>query len=222
MNIFKNFLKNNNENQRYASTSRRLTAVSIDIWIVFFLRLIAMQILGVLWMNAQLINFLIEFKATFGTEEVKNTPQHINFIIHHQLFWQVILFYLIVIFVGAFYHAYLNSSKWQATIGKRLMKIVISTKTGLPISFSRGLLHYFLSLLPFIFFTYILAIQLKTGAKFFEIILGSPVNLILGIIFVLWIQIQAFTSNKTTVYDLICNTIFTNGKTPYKFPWSKN
>lgn len=222
MNIFKNILKNKNTDQKYASTSRRLTAVSIDIWLVFFLRIIAMQILGVLWINAQLANFLIEFKETFGTEEVKNTPEHINFIINHSLLWQVILFYLIVIFIGAFYHAYLNSSKWQATIGKRLMKIIIHTKADLPISFTRGLLHYFLSLLPFVFFTYILAIQIKTNAKFFDIILGSPVNLILGIIFVLWIQIQAFTSSKTTVYDLICNTTLTNSRTPYKFPWSKN
>ncbi len=101
MNIFKNLLKNKNENQKYASTSRRLTAVSIDIWLVFFLRIIAMQILGVLWINAQLANFLIEFKETFGTEEVKNTPEHINFILNHSLFWQVILFYLIVIIIGA-------------------------------------------------------------------------------------------------------------------------
>lgn len=216
MNIFKT-----NTTEKYASTTRRLTAVSIDIWIVFFLRVFVMQILGILWINAQLANFLVEFKETFGTEEVKNVPEHINFILNHQLFWQVILFYLIIIFVGAFYHAYLNSSKWQATIGKRLTKIILSTKNDLPISFGRGLLHYFLSLLPFVYFTYIFALQVKSGAQFFDIILGSPVNLILGIIFVLWIQIQAFTRQKTTVYDLICNTSFTNGKTAFKFPWSK-
>lgn len=222
MNIFKNLLKNNSETQKYASTSRRLTAVSIDIWIVFIIRIFTMQILGVLWINAQLLNFLTEFKETFGTEEVKNVPEHINFIVHHSLLWQVVLFYVLVIFVGASYYAYLNSSKWQATIGKRIMKIVMSTKAGLPISFKRAMLHYFLSLLPFVFFTYILAIQVKTQAKFFDIIFGSWINLILGIGFVLWIQIQAFTSQKTTVYDLICNTTFTNGRTPFKFPWSKN
>lgn len=216
MNIF-----NKNENSIYASTTKRGTAAMIDVWIVLFLRIASMQIMGVLWMNEMIIKFSKEFEAAFGTQEVKNTPEHINFIINHVIFANALFFYFVVIIVGAIYHAYLNSSKWQATIGKRIMKIIITTKTETRISFKRGILHYFLAVLPFVYLTYIMIYQLQNDTGITGAIMGTPVNLILAIVFILWLQIQAFSPRKTTAYDLICNITYLNGKTEFKKPWSK-
>jgi uncharacterized RDD family membrane protein YckC len=218
MNIFNKSGKE--ENLKYATTARRGTAVMIDIWIVLFLRIFTMQLMGSLWLNAQLVSFLTEFSATFGTQEIKATPEHINFLTNHSIFWQALLFYFIIM-VGATYHAYLNSSKWQATIGKRIMKIMVTTKLDLPITIKRGFLHYFLSVMPFVYISYVMTYMMRHDITMSEAILGSPTNLILGVIFVAWIQIQAFSPRKTTAYDLICNINFINGKTGYKLPWSK-
>jgi uncharacterized RDD family membrane protein YckC len=216
MNIFKT-----EENQKYAGTSRRGTAAMIDIWIVLFLRIAVMQLMGILWINRQLVSFMEEFKATFGTEEVKNVPEHLNFVINHPIFLSALFFYFITIMVGAIYHAYLNSSKWHGTIGKRAMKIMIVTQSEVPISFKRGMLHYFLSVMPFVYMTYIMMYHLRNEVSLSHAIMGSEVNMILGVIFILWIQIQVFSKRKTTAYDLICNTIFVNGRTNNKWPWSK-
>ena len=212
---------NNDKNSKFSSTFRRGTAATIDLWVVLILRIITMQLLGALWLNSVLFQFLSDFKNQFGTEEIKAVPEHIAFITAHQIFWSVILFYSIVILVGAIYHAYLNSSSWQATVGKRIMKIMITKENDLKISFKRGLLHYFLAIMPFIYLSYIMIYQLSHKVSLSQAIMNSPLNLIFGVIFVLWVQIQTFSSRKTTIYDLICNTVSINGKTANKWPWSK-
>lgn len=221
MNI-ENFLKKNPEDQRYASSFRRSAAAGIDIGIVLFLRIFTMQLLGALWMNKVIINFLAEFNAHFGTESIKNTPEHIDFVMHHPIFIYAIIFYSVVILIGTFYHAFLNSSAWQATIGKRIMNICMTTQNDLKITFNRGIMHYFLSVLPFAFLLYLMSYQLKNNLNFYQTITASDANLFFGVIFVIWVQIHLFTRKKTTAYDLICNTILVNGRTEAKWPWSKN
>ncbi len=224
MNIEKFFKKNSAEKkeEKYTSPYRRGSAAMIDIWLVLFLRVLVMQFLGMIWLNQAIVNFMQEFQNHFGTDTIKNTPEHINFIISNKIFYYALAFYAIVILVGAFYHAYLNSSSWRATLGKRLMKIMIVKEDESPISLNRGLAHYFLSVLPFAFILYLVSYQLKTGLTFFETVTASGTNLFLGIMFVAWIQVHLFTKKKTTAYDLICDTVLVNGKTGAKFPWSKH
>ena len=201
---------------------RRGMSATIDVWIVLFIRIITMQIMGDLWLNQALINFLQEFNQKFGTETVKDTPEHLQFIIHHSIFIQAIIFYFITIMVGALYHAYLNSSMWEGTIGKRLMKIKITKENDMKITFKRGLLHYFLSLMPFVFLIYLLSFQIRNDFTFYQALISSEINIFLGILFVMWVQIHVFTKKRTTAYDMICNTNMVKGKTDYKWPWSKN
>jgi uncharacterized RDD family membrane protein YckC len=124
--------------------------------------------------------------------------------------------------VGALYHAYLNSSVWEATIGKRLMKIMITKENDMKITFKRGLLHYFLSLMPFVFLIYLVSYQIRNNLTFYQAITSSEINIFLGILFMMWLQIHIFTKKRTTAYDMICNTNVVKGKTSYKWPWSKN
>ena len=207
------------EEKKYASSFRRSTAISIDIWIVMILRVFVMQFLGMFWMNREVINFTQEFNETFGTETVKNVPEHIDFIIHHRIFFCALIFYSIIILIGAIYHAYLNSSPWKGTIGKRLMKIVIVKSDDSKITFGCGLKHYFLSILPFVFIIYLISYQMRNNLTFFQTVTASEAHVFFGIMFAFWVQIHLFTKKKTTAYDMICDTIFVNGKTAAKWPW---
>lgn len=210
-----------NQNQKYASSFRRGTAAMIDIWITLFVRAVFAQIIGSLFLNKMMTSFLLDFKNEFGTDTPKNTPEHITYIFHHSFFYYMLIFYTFIILIGAVYHAYLNSSTWNGTIGKRTMKIMITTKNELPISFGRGLLHYFLSVVPFVFLFYILIYQISHEVNFYQAITSSDLNVFLSIVFVMWLQIQIFTKTKVTAYDLITNTVMTNGRTDYKWPCRK-
>lgn len=207
----------------YASSFSRGTAAMIDMWLVLLLRIVAMQFLGLIWFNKLINDFMTEFQNHFGTETIKNTQSHIDFVVHHRVFLYSLIFYAIVILLGALYHALLNSSSWQATIGKRLMGIMIIAKEGEQrISFNRGLSHYFLSILPFAFIFYLLAYQMRHKLNFFQTVTASETNVFLGIIFVFWAQIHLFTKDKTTAFDFICRTVLVNGKSAAKWPWSKS
>lgn len=220
MNIFK--LGRKKEETKYAGSSRRSSAAMIDMWIVLTLRVIVMQILGTLWLNYEIVKFMDAFKEKFGTESVKNTREHIDFVLQSPIFYYSLFFYFIILMIGAFYHAYLNSSAWKATIGKRLLKIVMVKENEQPLSMKRAFGHYFLSILPFAYIFYLVNYQLRHELTFYQTVTASETNLFFGIVFVLWVQIHLFTKRKTTAYDLICNTVQLNGRTGAKFPWSKN
>jgi uncharacterized RDD family membrane protein YckC len=209
------------KNTKYAGSFRRSSAAAIDMTAVLFLRIIAMEILGNLWLNPQILKFAQEFREKFGTETPKNTQEHIDYIIHSSFFIHTILFYAIVIFVGALYHAYLNSSSWRGTLGKRWMRITIVNKKDEKIGFGLGLSHYFLSVLPFAFVLYLISFQLRNDLTFFQAVTASSTNVFLGIMFLIWVQIHLFTKNKNTAYDMICQTSLINAKTAAKWPWSK-
>ncbi len=222
MNISKIFAKKELDT-KYAKSSRRAFASMIDIFVTLFLRSFTIQILGTFWMNKQLIKFQQEFEKNFGTESMKNTPDHINYFINHNVFFHLLAFYLIILMIGAVYHAYFNSSKWQATIGKRIMKIMIIEENEnnllAKISLKKAFAHYFLSILPFAFVIYIVSYQISHNMSLFQSLTASELNSFLSISFALWIQIQLFTKKKTTAYDMICKTNLINGRTAEKKPW---
>jgi len=210
---------NINSDIKFVSAHKRSAAASIDITIVAIIRIFAAQLIGALWINKMIADFLLEFRDHFGTEVIKSDPSHIEFITHHKIFHSMIIFYFIIVMIGAVYHSYLNSSMWQGTIGKRIMKIMIISDEGKKISFLNGLAHYFLSLLPFVFIIYLAAYQNIHQITFFAAILDSKVNIFFSALTAIWVQAHIFTKKKTTIYDLICRTIFIEGKTQVKFPW---
>lgn len=219
MNISR-FLYKQKDN-KYATPFRRGFAAVIDVWITMFLRAVFAQIVAFLFMNQALYDFKNDFMAEFSTSIPKYIPQHLDFFFHHRFFYYLLVFYSSIILIGAIYHAYLNSSAWNGTVGKRLMKIIITTENELPITFNRALFHYFLSTLPFVFMFYLVAYQVKNNLTFYQAIIASDFNIIFGILFVFWVQIHLFTKRKTTAYDLIANTVVINGKTAAKWPWHK-
>ncbi len=205
----------------YVGSFRRGFAISIDIFIVAVLRIFAAQILGAIWLNRVLSQLVIDFREYFGTDSVENYEQ-VDFILRHSAFKEVIIFYLLVFLVGALYHSYLNSSAWRATIGKRLLGIMIVDKNLQKISMMKGLAHYFLSIIPILYVIYLIFYQSYYKLGFMATLTGNPFNLILGFIAVMWLNIHVFTKRKVTAYDLICKTVFIKGRISAKYPWQKN
>jgi len=210
-----------NIEKKYVSSFRRCTASTIDMWIVLFMRIVVAEIAGKLWLKQALIDFTQEFNQQFGTETAKYTPDHVDFILHSRLFFYALAFWAVLILIGTFYHSCLNSSAWKATIGKRAMKIIMIKEDDSQLTFGRGVAHYFLSVLPFVFVIYLINFQVQNNMTFYQALIVTKVNLFFGIISLLWIQSQLFTKQKTTIYDVICKVILITGKTTAKFPWSK-
>jgi uncharacterized RDD family membrane protein YckC len=206
---------------KYVGSFRRSTASLIDIWIVIFLRATTMHLFGKFWLEEKFIKLKQDFVTNFGTDTPKNTPEHINFIINSDAFLCLVISIMIVILVGALYHAYFNASAWNATIGKRIMKIMVLKESGLKISFLRAISHYFLSILPFIFIAYLLSFKAHNQVSFYSAITASELNVFLTLLFIIWMQIHLFTKKKTTIYDMICNTVLVRGRTATRFPWGK-
>ena len=208
---------------KYASSFKRTAAATIDIWLVLFMRVIVMQFLGTTWLNPAVTKFMLDFEQEFGTKAIKDTREHIDFIIAHEVFTYAIIFYIIVILVGAAYHAYLNSSAWQATVGKRVLGLMlVKEENDAKISLKAGIAHYFLSVLPFAFILYLMSLTLKYKMTLYQAITHSQINIFLGVLFIMWVQIHLFVKKKTTAYDMITQTTLIKGKTAAKYPWTKN
>ena len=200
---------------------KRSIAGAIDSVIVLLVRIFFAETFGRSFLEPSLLAFKNEFKEKFGTDTPKNTPEHLEFLYQHEVFSKTMILMFSILMIGAIYHAYLNSSSWRATIGKRTMGFTIIKKNTLPLSFSRALLHYFLSILPFFYIFYLFSYQLKYNIDLFQAITANEINILFGIVFTLWLQIHTFTKSKTTAYDLICNTICVYNVTNAKMPWQK-
>jgi uncharacterized RDD family membrane protein YckC len=200
-------MENQKSEFKYAGSFRRSAAAAIDMFIANFIRMVFFAILGELWMKQQLINFWAEFKAKFDSDIIGNDPERIQFLINNSLFKNALIFLLVVFMSGAFYYIILNQSKWSATIGKKLMKIVIVNNDGTKLTFFQSLSHYFLSIVPWFFILYIFSYQMMHGVNIYEAITKNMFNLIFGLITLAWLQVHLITKKKTTAPDLICKTI---------------
>jgi len=199
-----------NQKSKYAGSLRRSFASGIDMLIANAARMIVFTMLGKLLIEKQLINFGVSFKAKFDSNVIGTDPEKIRFLMEHQVF-KVALFSLLIVFlVGALYHTLFNCSKLQATIGKRLMGLAIVKNNGEGLTFFESLSHYFLSIVPGFFVLYIITYQTMHQINIYNAITDNSFNLIFGLITVFWLQIHLFTKKKTTVPDLICQTIVIN------------
>ncbi len=205
----------------YANPFRRGIANAIDIIIVALLRIASIQILAAIWLNKIMEKIAQDYKEFYGTQIVENVQQLSFFIKNHQDFNHLIAFFVIVIFIGAFYHAILNSSSWKATIGKRIMSVMIVNSEYEKINILKALCHYFMSLVPIILLLQLVSFMSVNDVAFVNAITGNMTNLLISFIAVMWFNLQYLTKKKTTAQDLICSTLFVNGRSKAKNPFSK-
>ncbi len=195
---------------KYAGSFRRSAAAAIDIFIANLIRMVVVTILGNFWFNQQLINFWADFKAKFDSDIIGKDPEKIHFLMQHAIFKSSLLFCLAIFLSGALYYICLDQSKWRATVGKKLMKIIIIKNDGSKLTFLESAAHYFLSIVPWFFVIYIFTYQMMYAINIYKAVTEDMFNLVFGLITLAWLQVHLITKKKTTAPDLICKTIVVN------------
>ncbi|MCE2687028.1 MAG: RDD family protein [Rickettsiales bacterium] len=200
-------IKTKAEEPNYASLLKRGISATIDAIIVMSIRIAIIQIFWIIIGINLATKFILEFKEKFGAESIRS-KDHLVFLMNHNFFIFIILMALIFFAVGLVYYSFFNSSKWQATIGKKIMGIKIIRIDNKKITLLFALFYYILSLLPFLFPLYFLTYESfnrinKINVNFFD----NFFNVILAILSVVWIQISILNKKKLTVSDMICKII---------------
>lgn len=204
----------------YCESYKRGLAAMIDVAIVFFLRVFAAQILAVLWVQAALDRLRSDFSLYFKTDVIE-TRQHVEFILAHESMKDYIIFLILILLVGAIYHSYFNSSSWKATIGKRIMSVMILDKNFAKIGFIRGVFHYFLSIVPIVILLYLFTFSASYGGNLISAVTYSAFNIAISVLAVIWVNFHVFSKQKLTLYDLISGTVFIDGRSGASKPWQK-
>ena len=220
--LFNFNVKNEDDVQRvYATSTKRSFAGLIDCFIVLFLRAFFLQVLYNIFFQELIYKFLNDFEANFGTREPKGTPEHVQFSMHHSIFIYAIILIFLTILIGAIYHAYFNSSSWQATIGKRIAKVITTDNNSEKVSFINGIYHYFLTLIPIIFIIIAFIYSQKNGLTIFEAFAKNHTLTILGLLVLIATHAGTFNKKKINFFDYLMKFEFHCGRTEQKMPWTK-
>lgn len=204
-----------------ASPIRRSLATVIDIAIVLFVRVIFAQILALLWISERLMQLSEDYKNFFGTDVIDSTDKA-AFIQSHPVFGEFMMFVMILILVGSLYYAYMHSSRYHATAGKRLMGVEILNMDYSKLSFAKAFLCYYFSLLPIIYATYIMTYTYSMKTNLISAMFANVYN---GLFTVTIIALAAFFSSGLRRHmgsDLVLQIVYLNNKTKAKYPWSRN
>ena len=99
---------------------------------------------------------------------------------------KIIFYYLLLMGVQILIYAFMESSSWRGTPGKRIMKLQITDKAGNPISFQKALLRNVIKLL-----------------------IGAFSNIGDGILVIIYTvaQIVSYAQTKKFFHDQLSNTI---------------
>jgi uncharacterized RDD family membrane protein YckC len=124
--------------------------------------------------------------------------------------------------IGAIYYSYLNSSSWQATVGKRIAKIIVVNKDSEKISFTTGIYHYLLNLIPIIFLILVLIYSQKNKYDIYATFSKNQFLTICGFLVLVASNCSFFNKKKLNFFDYLLKIEFHQGKTQSKMPWTKN
>jgi len=219
-----NFSKDKNSAEdneiEYATPFKRSLSSAIDILIVMLIRGFFLQIIGNIFFINTVQNFYLEFEQKFGTKTPKSTPEHLEFIYSHQVFFQGLTLIALTILIGALYYAYFFSSKWQASIGKRILKIkVVNKNNHEKIKFSDGFYYYFLTLVPY-FFVIILFIYIsKNNYSIYQVFREVPAFAIIGFLILVAVNMSSFNKRKINFFDYLMDFELHRDITKSKYPW---
>ncbi len=197
----------------YVKPYKRGFATMIDMAITSLIRLIFIQIIGILFINKELIKFHQDFSEKFGVPFSNANQEHILFLSNHDIINVMIFFLIAIILVGSLYHCLLNCSNWSATIGKRICNIVMVTDNGKKLTFLQSASHYVLSMVPWIFIIYIMTFSIQNKLNLYDAITHDFANIIFGVVTAIWINIGSIAKKRNMVQDIVVGCSLVNGKT---------
>lgn len=187
----------------------------IDFIIILPIRILAISI----YFQPRINIFAQDFRQKFGNINISNNPEHINFLINHQIVYQLLNTIFIFIVIGIIYNILFYLSNWQATIGKRLFHIMVANKNGNKIGFINAFFYYFANNLNIIYVTLILFYSYNRKIGILEAVLSNIWIISLGLFLLASFYYSIFSKNKSSLIDVLCNVYFTKGKTNYKYPF---
>ena len=201
-----------------AGTLRRTAATTIDILIVFFIRVFFAQILAIFWISERLVLLSEDFKNFFGTEVI-DSPDKVAFIQSHPVFSDFMIFIAIVTIIGSVYYAYMHSSSYHATIGKRLMKVEVLNMNYTKLSFHKSILIYCFSLIPIIYGAYIMVYTYSAKISLITSMFHNIYNIIFTLIIIALSTSFSSGLRKLMGFDIVLKIVYLRNKTNAKYPW---
>ena len=105
------------------------------------------------------------------------------------------------------YFVHFEQSKWQATPGKRLLKLKVMTEKGKRLSMWEAFVRISLFEIPGI--SYLLILNILKQNIINPVTLRGATILVMGVIFIwriIWISTIFFTKNKMGVYEMLSKT----------------
>lgn len=205
----------------YPSPYKRSLCGMIDLMLVMFLRGVFLQAVHTFWFQEKILNFLNDFEQKFGTRTPKGTPEHIEFIQNHEFIYHSFILILITIMIGAVYYSYFNSSKWQATIGRRVFGIIVTDKNGNKVKFMDAFYHYLLSIIPYIYVFYVIIYSKKNDFDIYSTFINNKILALIGIFILFATHMNSFNAKKINLFDYLMDMEIISHRTKYKFPWGK-
>jgi uncharacterized RDD family membrane protein YckC len=107
---------------------------------------------------------------------------------------------LLIIFIsGALYYPLMESSARCSTFGRRIMKIMVIDKNGKKLTFIQSFVRYLINLIPLILVFYIFS-QVTVKAV-------NGFTILLALIAFFWFHISSFNKEKSTLTDLLSNSL---------------
>ncbi|HMS40634.1 MAG TPA: RDD family protein [Pyrinomonadaceae bacterium] len=123
----------NRNNLKFASVWKRATALAIDIFIVvtMFSLLIAF------------LNWILGIPIEYSFFEGRGISVEMNEYVKQNFMKLVVIYSLAKLFIIGFYFIGLESSRWQATIGKQILGIKVGDFEGKRISIGKASVRLF-------------------------------------------------------------------------------
>ena len=202
---------------------KKIIANFIDIFASLIIRLIICGIILVIFKDSIIIASEDLIKITEG---ILNSKEVIMIFLEHDIFKIILSFIILFALIGSLYQIYFHSSSWCATIGQRIMKIVVVKDDGQYITIPSAILHHILSLIPLFTALYFISFIVIHNNKYrinnisdlITTFYANNFNIFMIIIMLLWINIPIFIKSKKSVPDIICKTKIDTGQTDSRFP----
>jgi len=125
-----------------------------------------------------------------------------------------------IILIGAVYYALFYSSKWQASIGKRIFNIKIVDKNNhRKVKFFDGFCYYFLTIIPYFFILILFIYISKNNISIYQVFKEIWGFTFFGIAILFAVNMSSFNKKKINFFDYLMDFEFHIGKTKSKYPW---
>ncbi len=189
-----------------APVSNRFFAFLIDVFFVYLLRFLYINLSIQFWLREPIQSFMAKYKMLYGAFNIKRvTPIEIYYFLNSSLFKQLVVFVIGIFLIAVIYNLILLSTKWSATIGQKLLGVYVVSKNGEKMKFYQVLARSFAVVLPWFFMFIVLFYKSLADLGATEM-LDKTSFVISIIIFLSWYDLVFLTKNKLVFHDLLTGT----------------